>query len=111
MTDLTGRTAIVTGSGRGIGKAIALRYAKLGADVAINDSTNAANAEQVVKEVTDLGARAVAIKADVSNAADVDRVFAETTTASAPSTSPWPTPGWSCSASRSPSSPTPRSTA
>lgn len=78
MTDLTGKTAIITGSARGIGKAIALRYAKLGANIVINYSSNTANAEQALKEVTDFGAQAIAVKADISRAADVDRLFAET---------------------------------
>ncbi|MEV6296645.1 SDR family oxidoreductase [Streptomyces sp. NPDC051896] len=77
MTDLTGKTALVTGSARGIGKAIALRYAKLGANVVINYSANAANAELALKEVGEHGAQAIAVRADISKPADVDRLFAE----------------------------------
>ncbi|MFD4676103.1 SDR family oxidoreductase [Lentzea sp. NPDC058450] len=75
MTDLTGKTAVVTGSARGIGKAIALRYADLGANVVINYSANSANADAAVREA---GERAIAVRADVSRASDVDRLFAET---------------------------------
>jgi 3-oxoacyl-[acyl-carrier protein] reductase len=76
MTDLTGKTAVITGSARGIGKAIALRYAKLGANVVINYTANQAAAGQAVKEVAALGAQAIAVKADISQGADVDRLFA-----------------------------------
>lgn len=78
MTDLTRKTAVITGSARGIGKAIALRYAKLGANIVINYSANAADAEQAVKEVEAQGATAIAVKADISQPADVDRLFGET---------------------------------
>lgn len=79
MTDLTGKTAVVTGSARGIGKAIALRYAKLGANVVINYSANATNAELALKEVNERSGQAIAVQADISQAAEVDRLFAETT--------------------------------
>ncbi|MFE4829383.1 SDR family NAD(P)-dependent oxidoreductase [Streptomyces sp. NPDC056672] len=49
MTDLTGKTALITGSARGIGKAIALRYAQLGANIVINYSSNAANVDQALR--------------------------------------------------------------
>ncbi|MEU3983804.1 SDR family NAD(P)-dependent oxidoreductase [Streptomyces sp. NPDC026672] len=79
MTDLTGKTALITGSARGIGKAIALRYAKLGANIVLNYSANAANGEQALKEVRELGGQAIAVQADISKAADVDRLFAAAT--------------------------------
>ncbi|MFF7145577.1 SDR family oxidoreductase [Streptomyces nodosus] len=77
MTDLTGKTALITGSARGIGKAIALRYAKLGANIVINYSSDTANGEQALKEVREHGGQAIAVQADISEAADVDRLFAE----------------------------------
>ncbi|MFI2364386.1 SDR family oxidoreductase [Promicromonospora sp. NPDC019610] len=77
MTDLSGKTALITGSARGIGKAIALRYAQLGANIVINYSSNAANAEKAVAEVTERGAQAIAVQADVSRPADVDHLFTE----------------------------------
>ncbi|MEV7152263.1 SDR family oxidoreductase [Streptomyces sp. NPDC093084] len=79
MTDLTGKTALISGSARGIGKAIALRYAQRGANVVINYSSNAADGEQALKEVRAHGGQAIAVQADISMAADVDRLFAEAT--------------------------------
>ncbi|MET9448008.1 SDR family NAD(P)-dependent oxidoreductase [Streptomyces cinerochromogenes] len=78
MTDLTGKTALITGSARGIGKAIALRYAQLGANIVINYSSNAANADQALKEVLAHGGQAIAVQADISKPADVDHLFAQT---------------------------------
>jgi meso-butanediol dehydrogenase/(S,S)-butanediol dehydrogenase/diacetyl reductase len=68
---IEGKVAIVTGAGRGIGRAIALRLAADGADIAVND-VRAGSAEAVAKEVEALGRRAVALPADVS---DRDAVF------------------------------------
>ena len=65
-------TAVVTGAGRGIGRAIALRLARDGHAVAVND-VNKAGAEAVAEEITAAGGRAVAVPADV---ADRDAVFA-----------------------------------
>jgi NAD(P)-dependent dehydrogenase (short-subunit alcohol dehydrogenase family) len=69
---LAGAIALVTGAGSGIGRAIALRFAGEGADVAILD-VNAAAAEKVAGEVRGRGARVVAVQGDVSVAGDVDR--------------------------------------
>ncbi|MFF4121216.1 SDR family oxidoreductase [Streptomyces sp. NPDC001714] len=77
MTDLTGKTAVITGSARGIGKAIALRYAQLGANIVINYSSNAANADEALKEVVSHGGQAIAVQADISKPADVDRLFTQ----------------------------------
>ncbi|OZC87678.1 SDR family oxidoreductase [Rhodococcus sp. 05-340-1] len=60
MTDLSNKTALITGSARGIGKAIALRYATLGANVVVNYSGDVANAEQTVAELEALGAKTIA---------------------------------------------------
>jgi len=73
----TDRIALVTGSGRGIGRAIALRLAREGADVAINFFRNRAPAEAVVEEVRALGRRAEAFKADVGDLEDLDRLFTQ----------------------------------
>jgi 3-oxoacyl-[acyl-carrier protein] reductase len=75
MTDLTGKVAVVTGSARGIGKAIAQRFAGLGADVVINYSGDAENAARTVAEIEATGARAIAVQGDVSSTADLDRLF------------------------------------
>ncbi len=65
MKRLEGKVAIVSGSGRGIGKAIALKLAREGAAVVVND-LDAAPAEEVVKEITALGARAASCIGDVT---------------------------------------------
>ena len=72
--DLTGRIALVTGASRGIGAAIALAFAEAGAAVAVNYRERADEAEAVVAKIRDIGGRAVAIAADVSQAAAVARM-------------------------------------
>ena len=75
---LTGKIALVTGGGRGIGRAIALTLAGYGADVAVNYSGSREKAEAVAEEIRGLGRRAAAIKADISNREDCVRLFEET---------------------------------
>jgi len=72
---LADRVAIVTGSGRGIGRAIALRLAEAGASVVVNDIEPV---EAVVGEIKAMGRQALPILADVSSASEVDRLVAET---------------------------------
>jgi NAD(P)-dependent dehydrogenase (short-subunit alcohol dehydrogenase family) len=78
---LAGKTALVTGSSRGIGRAIALKLGELGADVAVNYVTRERAAEQVVDELRAMGRRAFAARTDVSDLAQLgglfDRVAAE----------------------------------
>lgn len=76
--DLTGRVALVTGGGRGIGRAIALALASAGATTVINYRGNSAAAEDAVAAITATGGNAQAIQADVSQAADVERLFKTT---------------------------------
>lgn len=64
--DLQGRVALVTGSSRGIGRAIALELGCAGADVAVNCRTHASGAEQVVTTLRAMGRRAIVVAADVS---------------------------------------------
>jgi 3-oxoacyl-[acyl-carrier protein] reductase len=73
-TDLSGRKAIVTGSSRGIGKAIALALATAGCDVVVNYISKEAEANATVDAIRKLGRRSVAVQGDVSNGADVQRV-------------------------------------
>lgn len=70
--------ALVTGSGRGIGRAIALYFAQNGADVVINFFRNRGPAEETVREIEKLGRRALPVKADVGDLDDLKRLFAET---------------------------------
>ncbi len=69
--NLKNKIAIVTGAGQGIGKAIALRLANAGADIAIMD-LNLSAAESVAKEIENLGRQALPIQADVSQSTDVN---------------------------------------
>lgn len=71
MTDLTGRTALLTGSARGVGRAIALRHPTLGANVVINYASDEAAANQTVRTIEDAGGHAYAIQADVTKVAEI----------------------------------------
>ena len=73
---LQGKTAIVTGGGRGIGRAICLEFAAQGANVVINYAGNSEAAEKTAADCEALGAKAATIKADVSKADEVDAIFA-----------------------------------
>jgi 3-oxoacyl-[acyl-carrier protein] reductase len=72
------KTAIVTGASRGIGRAVAMRLAHDGFAVVVNYASNAEQADAVVAAINSTGGRAIAVKADVSNTADVERLFEET---------------------------------
>jgi NAD(P)-dependent dehydrogenase (short-subunit alcohol dehydrogenase family) len=80
MGRLDGRVALVTGAGRGFGRAIALAFGREGADVAVNYNASAAGAKEVVTGLEQLGRRAEAVRADVARAdqvgAMVDQVLA-----------------------------------
>src|SRR5512141_643779 len=78
MGELTGKVAIVTGASKGIGAGIAKGLAAAGAAVVVNYASSKEGADRVVADITGKGGKAIAVKADVSKAADVRRLFAET---------------------------------
>jgi NAD(P)-dependent dehydrogenase (short-subunit alcohol dehydrogenase family) len=77
LLDLSGRVAVVTGAGRGIGTAIAQRLAEAGAAVGVHYRTSDDGAQKVVGGIGDSGGTAVALGADLTNGAAVERMFAE----------------------------------
>jgi glucose 1-dehydrogenase len=81
LQPLAGQAAIVTGASSGIGLAVAEAVADAGAAVAVNYRSQAEPAEALVRRITDRGGRAVAVHADVSQEADVVRLFDETAAA------------------------------
>ena len=74
--ELKGKRALITGSGRGLGREIALTFAREGADIIIN-SVHQETADKVAEEVRALGSKALAIPADVSSFSEVCRMFGE----------------------------------
>ena len=70
--NFTGRTALVTGGSRGIGRAVCLELAKGGANVALCYAGNEAAARETVRALEALGAQALAVRCDVSAAGEVD---------------------------------------
>jgi len=76
--NLSGRVAVVTGSGRGIGRAIALKLAEAGATVVVNDIGEADPIEAVAEEIKAMGRQSLPILADVSSSSDVARLVEET---------------------------------
>ena len=78
MIDLTNKTAIVTGAGRGIGKAIALKLASFGANIVVNDIPSSADADETAKEIEAMGRGALVCKGDVRNFDDVSEMVKKT---------------------------------
>ena len=72
------KTAIITGSSRGIGRAVAKRLAGDGFSVVVNYAGNASQAEEVVNEIKKAGGQAVAVQADISDPGQVQQLFATT---------------------------------
>lgn len=77
MKSLANKVALITGSARGLGKAIAERYAAMGASIVINYSRDKASADEVVSNITAMGAKVIAVQADVTKIKDIERLFAE----------------------------------
>lgn len=73
---LAGRAAVVTGSSRGVGRSVALGYAKEGADVLVNYSSSEGPALELVEEIRSMGRKSEAVKADVAAKAEVENMIA-----------------------------------
>jgi 3-oxoacyl-[acyl-carrier protein] reductase len=74
MGKLEGKIALVTGSSRGIGREIAMTYAREGADVICNYNTSRSDGESLVKEIEAMGRQAIVVQADVAQESDVERL-------------------------------------
>ena len=72
---LKGKTAVVTGASRGIGRAIAIKLAKLGANVVVNYRNSVDAVQEVVKEIEALGVTVLAVQGDISNYNDVENMM------------------------------------
>lgn len=81
MSKLKNKVAVVTGASKGIGASIAKHFAAEGAKVVVNYASSKDGADKVVKAITDNGGTAISVQGDMSNEADVRRVFDETQTA------------------------------
>ncbi len=77
MGRLEGKAAVVTGGGRGIGRAICLAYAKEGADLVVNYASKDQPAQEVVEMIRGMGRKAVAVKGNVAVKADAERIIRE----------------------------------
>ena len=73
---LKDKVALVTGSSRGVGRAVALGYAEEGAKVVVNYTSNQGAADEVVQEIQALGSEAIAVKADVAEKSEVEDLVA-----------------------------------
>jgi enoyl-[acyl-carrier protein] reductase III len=76
--EFEGKVALITGSGRGIGRAIALHLAERGADMIVNFFRNRVPAEETAHEIEKLGRKAVVVKADIGDPEGIEHLFAET---------------------------------
>ena len=76
---VAGRTAVITGGGRGIGRAICLELARQGANIVVNDIAEDEQALQTAKDCRDLGVQAIVVAGDVSKAEDCKKVVDKTT--------------------------------
>jgi 3-oxoacyl-[acyl-carrier protein] reductase len=78
---LKDKVAVVTGASKGIGAGVAKAYALAGAKVVVNYANDKSRAKKVVADILELGGIAIAVQADVSKPADVERLFKEAITA------------------------------
>lgn len=77
MLMLEGKVALITGASRGIGRAIALKYAEAGANIIVNYSGNEAKAQETVAEIEKLGREAIMIRANVGNTEEAENMVKE----------------------------------
>lgn len=77
MKELSGKIALVTGGTRGIGRAIAIKLAKMGADVVVNYFKSRTAAEATLKELVNLGSNAHAVRVNVGNYEKMPKIFSE----------------------------------
>ena len=75
---LSGKVAVVTGASKGIGAAVAKHFAAEGAAVVVNYAASKSGADNVVRDITANGGKGISVQADMSNKADIERLFAET---------------------------------
>ncbi len=75
MTDFSGKVVLVTGSGRGIGREIAIRFAQKGADIVVNFFRNRQPAEETAGEIIALGRRAIAVKANIGDLTQLSHLY------------------------------------
>jgi len=71
------KIALITGSGRGIGREIALTFAKLGADIVVNFFRNRSPAEDTARQIRDMGRRALVVKANIGEINQIQKLFDE----------------------------------
>jgi 3-oxoacyl-[acyl-carrier protein] reductase len=76
--DLKGKASLITGASRGIGAATAVKFAELGSDIVLNYRNKASRALEVVSVIEKLGVKVVPAQADITNAAEISAMFAET---------------------------------
>ncbi len=81
MKKLINKVAVITGASKGIGAGIAKSLAEAGASVVVNYASAKAGADKIVEEIVAAGGKAIAVQGDVSKAADISRLFDETTKA------------------------------
>jgi len=79
VSSLSGKTALITGSGGGIGRAIALELARRGARIVVNDFRNPSGVEETCRQVQELGVEALGVDASVALSTDVARMFDQAT--------------------------------
>src|SRR5690242_18057093 len=84
MYDLKGKTAIVSGGGRDIGREVSLALARAGAAVCVNYSSSESGAKATVADIEKAGGRAIACRADLTRSADAESLVAETKKAFGP---------------------------